>query len=109
VSLTFEQSADGEFLEITDGDFAAVANLVIGARAQIRGRLDCNTLMLNAMAVDGQWAIGDPDLPLLPGGGLEGQITGTLDPATGTLAGEWTFGDPAFGSCPGTWSVVFVP
>ncbi|MDD9944898.1 MAG: hypothetical protein OXU20_27900 [Myxococcales bacterium] len=109
VSLTFVKSMDGEFLEITDGHFDAIANLIIGASATIQGRLDCGTLMLRATAVDGAWAFGDPDLPLLPGGALAGDITGTLDPGTGELAGEWTFGDPDFGLCPGSWSVRYQP
>lgn len=109
VSLTFVKSMDGEFLEISNGEFNAIANLVVGARAKIKGKLDCNTLKLDAMAVDGQWAIGDPTLPLIPGGELQGQITGMLDPTTGQLMGQWTFGDPAIGSCPGTWSVSYAP
>jgi hypothetical protein len=109
VSLTFTKSMDGEFLEISNGLFEAVANLFIGARAKIEGKLDCNTLMLQAMAVDGMWAVGDPNDPVVPGGGLTGDITGTLDPATGTLSGAWTFGDPAIGNCPGTWSVTYAP
>jgi hypothetical protein len=109
VSLTFVKSMDGEFLEISNGEFSALANLVIGARAKIQGKLDCNTLRLDAVAVDGQWAIGDPTLPLVPGGELEGQISGSLDPNTGQLSGQWTFGDPAIGSCPGTWSVTYAP
>jgi hypothetical protein len=109
VSLTFTKSMDGEFLEISNGLFEAVANLFIGARAKIEGKLDCNTLTLQAMAVDGMWAVGDPSDPLVPGGGLTGDITGMLDPATGTLTGNWTFGDPDFGTCPGTWSVTYAP
>lgn len=107
VSLTFVKSMSGEFLEISDGDFAALANLLIGARAKIRGKLDCKTLTLEAMAQEGAWAIGDPTLPLFPGGELQGRITGMLDPSTGRLSGQWTFGDPAIGSCPGTWSVTY--
>jgi hypothetical protein len=109
VSLTFSQSMDGEFLEISQGDFQAVANDVIGAQAKIVGKLDCNSLMLVAMAMDGMWSIGDPNDPVIPGGGLEGDITGTLDPATGTLSGQWNFGDPNVGACPGTWSVMRTP
>jgi hypothetical protein len=109
VSLTFSKSMDGEFLEISNGLFEAVANLFIGARANIQGKLDCNTLTLQASAVDGTWALGDPNAPIAPGGALSGDITGTLDPATGTLAGDWTFGDPAIGNCPGKWSVTYAP
>jgi hypothetical protein len=109
VSLTFMKSKDGEFLEITEGDFEAIANDVIGARAKISGKLDCGTWMLAAMAVDGAWSIGDPNDPLIPGGALTGDITGTLDPMTGTLSGQWNFGDPAIGACPGTWSVMHTP
>jgi hypothetical protein len=109
VSLTFSKSMDGEFLEITQGDFEAVGNLFIGGKAKIQGKLDCNTLMLDAMAVDGAWAIGDPNAPLVPGGGLEGQITGKLDPTTNTLSGMWSFADPSLGACPGTWSVKLMP
>jgi hypothetical protein len=103
------KSKDGEFLEITDGDFEAVANDVIGARAKITGKLDCGTLMLAAMAVDGAWSIGDPNDPVIPGGALSGDISGTLDPMTGTLSGQWNFGDPDIGACPGTWSVMHTP
>ena len=109
VSLTFVKSMDGEFLEISNGEFNAVANDVVGATAMIQGKLDCNTSKLDATAVNGQWAIGDPNFPLIPGGTLEGQITGTLDARTGQLMGQWTFGDPSFGSCPGTWSVTYAP
>lgn len=110
VSLTFTKSKDGEFLEITEGDFEAVANDVIGARAKISGKLDCSSLMLTAMAVDGAWSIGDPSDPAaIPGGALSGDITGTLDPMSGTLSGQWNFGDPAIGACPGTWSVMHTP
>ena len=109
VSLTFSKSMDGEFLEISNGLFEAVANLFIGARANIQGKLDCNTLSLQAKAVDGTWAVGDPNAPVAPGGAISGDITGTLDPATGTLSGDWTFGDPAIGNCPGKWSVTYAP
>jgi len=109
VTLTFTKSMDGEFLEITNGEFEALGNLFIGGRAKIEGKLDCNSLMLDAMAVDGAWAIGDPAAPLVPGGGLTGEITGTLDPASGTLSGQWSFEDPELGACPGTWSVMYAP
>lgn len=109
VTLTFTKSKDGEFLEITEGDFEAVANDVIGARAKITGKLDCSTLMLTAMAVDGAWSIGDPNDPVIPGGALSGDITGTLDPMSGMLSGQWNFGDPDIGACPGTWSVMHTP
>jgi hypothetical protein len=65
--------------------------------------------MLAAMAVDGAWSVGDPNDPVIPGGTLSGDISGTLDPMSGTLAGQWNFGDPAFGACPGTWSVMHTP
>jgi hypothetical protein len=52
---------------------------------------------------------GDPNTPLAPGGMLTGEITGKLDPATGRLTGNWTLGDPAAGTCPGTWSVTYAP
>ncbi|MFI5308472.1 MAG: hypothetical protein ACHQ53_14030 [Polyangiales bacterium] len=109
VSLTFTKSMDGEFLVITDGAFEAVGNDLIGGKAKITGKLDCSSLTLTAMAVDGEWTIGDPNAPLLPGGGLEGDITGTLDPTTGTLSGRWSFADPQLGACPGTWSVMHAP
>jgi hypothetical protein len=109
VTLRFSQSMDGEFLEISQGDFEAISDIFIGGKAKIVGKLDCNTLMLDAMAVDGQWSIGDPNAPLVPGGGLEGEITGMLDPATGTLSGQWNFADPQIGACPGTWSVMYAP
>jgi hypothetical protein len=109
VTLTFMKSMDGEFLEITDGQFEALGNDLIGGKAKITGKLDCSSLMLAAMAVDGEWTIGDPNAPLIPGGGLTGDIMGTLDPASGSLSGQWNFSDPDLGGCPGTWTVMYTP
>lgn len=107
VTFKLERSMNGEFLEITQGQFEAVANGFVGARAMLHGKLDCRTNHFEATLSDGLWAFGDPAAPLLPGGTLEGLISGSyLDSA---LSGMWSIGDPALGNCDGTWEVSQMP
>ena len=44
ITLTFEKSADGEFLELTDARLDGVAMDFIGFEHSSRGRLDCATM-----------------------------------------------------------------
>ncbi|HKP56943.1 MAG TPA: hypothetical protein VJV78_09495 [Polyangiales bacterium] len=105
--LTLVRSMNGEFLEITDGRFEAVAASIIGARAMLSGKLDCRTNRFQASLSDGLWAVGDPAMPVLPGGMLEGDITGMYRDRM--LSGEWTLGDPMLGDCVGTWTASLTP
>jgi hypothetical protein len=109
LTLTLMKSANGEFLEISDGEFAAIAVAVIGARASLQGKLDCATDRFTATLHDGAWALGDPAMPLLPGGTLNGDLTGMYDGMQRTLSGVWTIGDPSVGTCMGTWTVSLTP
>jgi hypothetical protein len=59
--------------------------------------------------MDGAWALGDPAMPLLPGGMLTGDLTGMYDGTQRTLSGVWTIGDPSVGTCAGTWTVSLTP
>jgi hypothetical protein len=107
VTLTLERSMDGEFLEITDGRFDAVVESFVGASASLHGRLDCRTNHFEAVLFDGVWVIGDPAMPFLPGGALEGQLMGTYQDSA--LSGMWTLQDPALGKCVGSWNASWVP
>jgi len=107
VTFTLERSMNGEFLEITQGQFEAVANGFVGARAMLHGKLDCRTNHFEATLSDGLWAFGDPAAPLIPGGMLEGLISGSYQ--SNALAGMWSIGDPMLGDCDGTWNVSWMP
>jgi len=110
VSIELSESANGEFLEISQGQLSAVAEGFFGFKAQLQGNLDCKTLQLAAMAQNGMWALGDPDMPLLPGGTFGANIDGKLDATTGTIAGQWSFTTGTIpGTCTGTWSAEYMP
>ena len=107
VRLTLVRSMSGEFLEIANGQFEALASSVIGARAMLVGKLDCRTQRFEASLMNGLWAFGDPTNPLFPGGMLEGDIMGMYQDRK--LSGEWTLGDPLQGDCVGTWMASLNP
>ena len=109
ISLTLEPSKDGEFLVIANGEFSALALGVFGMRAELMGTLDCHTLALDARAVNGAWAFGDPANSLLQGGTFDGDFDGTLDGQSLVLTGNWALTDPAFGTCDGPWSATYTP
>jgi hypothetical protein len=110
ISLELVQSANGEFLQISDGQFSAVAQLFFGFRAKLRGDLDCKSLNLSATTEGGMWALGDPDMPLLPGGDFAADVHGALNPKTGELSGQWSFTTGTIpGTCTGQWSATYTP
>jgi hypothetical protein len=107
ITLTLERSQDGEFLEITDGKLEGFAQLIIGFRAQIEGRLDCGSRELDANAIDGVYGFGDP--AIFPISTFEGPISGALDSTTGALVGSWEFELGTGGSCYGPWQANWAP
>jgi hypothetical protein len=110
ISLELEKSANGEFLQIADGEFSAIAQLFFGLRAQLKGNLDCKTLQLSATTVGGMWALGDPNMPLLPGGTFDANVQGKLDPQSRSLAGQWqVISGTIPGTCTGEWSATYTP
>jgi hypothetical protein len=78
-------------------------------RTDLTGTLDCHTLVLDAMAVNGRWALGDPNDSFLPGGTFDGTLDGSLDTQSLVLSGTWSLMDPALGSCDGQWSATYTP
>jgi len=60
------------------------------------------------MIADGVWALGDPTMGGLPGGDFTSPLMGALDQQAQTLTGDWNL-DIAGGTCPGAWSVSFMP
>jgi hypothetical protein len=107
VDLVLERAQSGEFLEIADGRLEGFAQLVFGFTAQLAGRLDCTTNVLQAEAVDGVYGFGDPNL--LPFGMFAGALTGTLDRTVVALDGDWDLTVVGGGACVGPWTARFVP
>jgi hypothetical protein len=107
IELHLERSADGEFLEIRDGMLFGVAEEVFGFTAKLSGRLDCASLQLQAMALDGVYGFGDP--AVFPVGTFAGTLGGTLDGATGMMTGSWQLGVDMGGTCNGPWMASFMP
>jgi hypothetical protein len=109
ISLTLTRSMNGEFLEIANGSLDAVAQVFFGIHAELNGRLDCKTLRLTAMTVNGVFAFGDPTMGT-PAGDLAANLTGMLEPKAGALSGEWEIlSGTVPGSCTGTWTTMLGP
>jgi hypothetical protein len=110
ISLTLVQSADANRLEISNGEINAVAQSFFGLHAKLSGELDCTRLKLMAVAQDGMWALGDPTMPIVPGGTFGAEITGVFDAQAQQLAGQWSLtSGSAPGTCMGTWSATPSP
>jgi hypothetical protein len=111
VAFTLSQAQNGEFLEISQGQIDGYAALLINFTALLGGKLDCSNNQLNAAASDGVFGFGDATL--LPAGAFEGSLSGTLDPSSKTLSGEWnlmlTEGFAQGGACIGPWTASWVP
>ena len=112
ISLELQSAANGEFLEITGGDFVSISFDVFGLQAKLRGKLDCQTLQFTATTENGVWALGDPNL--FPLGTFEATFEGMLDPTTGALAGDWAIGGDSIagvvpGTCAGQWTTARSP
>ena len=108
VTLTFERSMDGEFLEIRKGLLEGLALEAWGFVAELEGRLDCNTLEFEAHATSGIYGLGLPvDVPM---GTFGGTLSGALNPMTRKLEGEWKLVDD-FGvqGCNGPWTASHTP
>jgi hypothetical protein len=108
VTLEFERSMDGEFLELTDGRLEGLALASWGFVAELEGRLDCTTLEFEAHATSGLYGLG---LPIgVPAGTFGGTLSGTLDRQTLQLSGEWELVDDlGTKGCDGPWMASFTP
>ncbi len=110
ITLEFKKSADGEFLELANAKLDGSANDTLGFTADLNGKLDCSTLELTATLSNGVYGLGSPIL--LPGGDVNGTVSGMLDPQTGQLTGTWSLYSSAAGtnfSCDGSWQAVLTP
>jgi hypothetical protein len=108
VTLTFERSMDGEFLEIKKGLLEGLALEAWGFVAELEGRLDCDTLELEATASSGVYGLGLP--VAVPQGTFGGTLNGKLNPMTRQLEGAWALVDD-FGvqGCNGPWTASHTP
>ena len=108
ITLHFQKSADGEFLELADAQLEGVAQDFFGFTADLDGQLDCTTLELTAQAQNGEYGLG---LPIgIPLGTVEGTLDGTLDAQSGELQGQWSLSaGMGVGTCTGPWQASFTP
>jgi hypothetical protein len=108
ITLHFEKSADGEFLELANAQLDGVAQDWIGFMADLSGRLDCTTLELTSQAENGVYGLGVP--VVIPTGIVEGTLEGTLDLQAQQLSGTWMLsaGD-GVGTCIGPWTASYTP
>lgn len=108
VTLTFERSMDGEFLEIKKGVLEGLAIESWGFVAELEGRLDCTTLEFEATASSGLYGLGLP--VTVPVGMFGGTLTGNLNRDTRQLEGDWALVDE-FGvqGCNGPWTASHTP
>ena len=109
ITLVFERSMDGEFLELADARMEGVAQDIIGFTSGLEGRLECAGQTFSAVA-SGEYGLG---LPIgIPLGAFNGTMDGTLDSSTQVLSGEWALtGDWAAGlqECAGPWMATLSP
>lgn len=105
VNFRFERSADGEFLELADGKLDGQWNDTYDFSSGLKGRLDCSTLSFSADVVDGGWAPIGAFQGVLASGMFTGMLTGTLDPNTMQISGEWQMLSDVIVDCKGPWSV----
>jgi hypothetical protein len=108
VTFTLEPSANGEFLEIKNGRLDATANGTYPFGCDLVGTLDCSTFSFQATAQNGTY--GTPPF----GGTFFGDMSGSLDPLTSTLSGNWaltagTMAAPQANPCKGPWTAVRQP
>jgi hypothetical protein len=110
ITLTFQRSENGEFLELANARIDGAAMDIIGFGADLSGRLDCATMQLTAEVTGGQFGFGQPIL--LQFGEVYGTLSGMLDGKTGTLTGEWSLSpgaDMSAGTCKGPWMASYTP
>jgi hypothetical protein len=109
ITLEFTQSADGEFLELTNAKLDGSANDTLGFMADLNGRLDCNTLEFTATLSNGLYGLGSPIL--FPTGDVNGMVSGKLDLQTGQLTGTWALFSSAATdfTCDGPWQAMLTP
>jgi hypothetical protein len=110
VSLRFERSMDGEFLELVDAKLEGAAmDFLIGFNSGLSGKLDCNTRELLAEAVDGVYGLGLP--VAFPFDAFSGSLEGRLDGQTSVLTGTWALTPSSMmdGHCLGPWTASLMP
>jgi hypothetical protein len=108
VTFTLEKSESGEFLEIKNGRLEATANGTYPFSCDLAGKLDCSNRSFQAKAENGTYGTA----PFL--GVFFGDMSGTLDGLTSTLAGQWSLAPgtetmPLSMPCKGSWSAVLTP
>jgi hypothetical protein len=99
IAMTLTQSANGEFLEISDGTLNGNTYGIINFTSMLTGRLNCATREFGAQAVMGLWG------PLFPVNPFDGVLSAHYDDLTSTLTGDWALTEGlTMGICSGPWN-----
>ena len=111
VTLHFEKSMNGEFLDLSDAKLEGQGG-VFGFSAQLAGRLNCSTLEFSAEVTTGVWGLGFPVDD--PSGTFTGTLKGTLDRDTHQIQGDWALlsdlaDQSSSGNCVGPWMANLTP
>lgn len=107
ITLHFEKSKNGEFLELADAKLEGVGMDVFGFTADLSGELDCTTLQFMSQAQNGMYGLG---LPItIPLGTVDGTLAGALDTQNHELNGTWTLTADGGITCIGPWHASFTP
>lgn len=112
VDLNFVESMDGEFLELVNAKIEGKVDITGHFfRAELVGKLDCMTLKLSAEAKGGKYGNYDAarDAIVSQVGTFNGTLTGSLDPETRQLKGEWSLLADGTIDCVGPWDASFTP
>jgi hypothetical protein len=93
LSLTLDQSADGEFFTISGGTLCGLADGLFPFSADISGTLDCKTgELVDSKLTNGGYWFGVVVGP--PAGTFDGPLPGTYDKLTHSFTGTWKVYEP---------------
>jgi hypothetical protein len=114
VTLHFVESMDGEFLDLVDAELNGMADEAqtpLGSfKAGLAGRLDCTTLKFSAEATMGVYGSYNPLFSTFEAAGtFTGALTGTLDPDTAQIEGDWSLLADLLIDCVGPWTASLAP
>jgi hypothetical protein len=114
VTLHFVESMDGEFLDLVDAELNGMADesqTPLGSfKAGLAGRLDCTTLKFSADATMGVYGSYNALFSTFEAAGtFTGKLTGSLDPNTSQIKGDWSLLADLLIDCVGPWTASLAP
>jgi hypothetical protein len=114
ITLHFVESMDGEFLDLVDAELNGMADegqTPLGTfKAGLAGRLDCTTLKFSAEATMGVYGSYNALFSTFEAAGtFTGALTGSLDPNTSQIKGDWSLLADLLIDCVGPWTASLAP